>query len=128
MVSSALMESTTSISIMEWCRSIFTTLLVASQRSRTGKVPHIPFVVCYGEVMILILSSLPVYLDVDCSSTEVFNESTCKDCKTASFQATQAIVIGFISQFPQIFTDLCRSKGTTVTNVTLLYCMIFTLS
>lgn len=57
------------------------------------------------------LTEIKNWQDVDCSSTEVFNESTCKDCKTASFQATQAIVIGFISQFPQIFTDLCRSKA-----------------
>jgi len=57
------------------------------------------------------LTEIKNWQDVECSSTEVFNESTCKDCKSASFQATQAIVIGFISQFPQIFTDLCRSKA-----------------
>ena len=65
----------------------------------------------HPEVVVLMLLLLPIHLDVDCSSTEVFNESTCKDCKSASSQATHAIVIGFISQFPQIFTDLCRSKG-----------------
>jgi len=50
--------------------------------------------------------------NVDCSGAEVvFDESTCKDCKSASSSATRAIVIGFITQFPQILTDICRSQA-----------------